>query len=71
MPKKSGPEVEESRLKQKIASRAKTDSPDHHSVRALRKRLKRIQRKRRAQSARKAQAAGKPSEGNAGAAASA
>jgi hypothetical protein len=71
MPKKTGPEAEESRLKEKISSRAKTNSPNDHGVRALRKRLKRIQRKRRAQSARKTQAAGKPTEGNAGAAAGA
>lgn len=57
-------ELDESHLKQKVASQwnEKKQSGDG-SFRALRKRLKRVQRKRRAGVMRKAHAAGKSSDG--------
>ncbi len=59
MAKKTKAEADEARLKKKISLGRKEHVSGDDSVRALRKRLKRIQRKRRAIVARKSQAAGK------------
>lgn len=73
MAKKTAPEKDETRLKTKVQERRKaTDNPEGSAaLRALHKRLKRIQRKRRSLATRKRHAMGKKAESGAKAADSA
>lgn len=67
MAKKTPVEQDETRLKAKVRERkAATDNPEGNAVlRALHKRLKRVQRKRRSLATRKRHAMGKKAEAGA------